>query len=144
MHVAKQILFKQCSMFHKLMCLTLIARQPKNLLQKHKTIIILSFHRKIMSINTNHAVNVCMDHNRDESAQITEWRRRVQTLTSCVSAQASWPENCPCAKRKRVKQRQRRQKSEKSPSRKLTNFIDLNSVHQDPPHIFHFTHNLNK
>lgn len=99
------------------MSLTVIAtaRQPKkNLLQNKKTISIHFSHRKSISINTKHAVNVFVEHNRDESVfmehtdaspQITDRRRRVRTLTSCVSAQASWPENCPCAKRKRVRQR---------------------------------------
>lgn len=65
----------------------------------------------------------------------------VQTLTSCVSAQASWPENCPCAKRKRVKQtpslesRSEDREVRNHPAEKLANYKRLNSVHQDSPHI---------
>lgn len=139
------------------------AKQPKNLLQKQNNQhSFLFFHRKSMSINTKHAVNDCIEHHRDESVfmehtdaspQITERRRRVQTLTSCVSAQASWPENCPWAKTKRVKQRRfkncskdrkvrnhqayKLQRSEFSPSRSTTHisfhsqFEQINNMNKE-------------
>lgn len=128
------------------MFLTLIARQPKNLWQKHKTIIIISPQKTHEHKHT--ACCTCLHRTQEMKAclwstQITERRRSVQTLTSCVSAQASWPENCPCAKRKRVNNysEDREERNHRAESLQTSQvWIQSIKIH----HVFHFTHNLNK